>query len=110
VSSYGGQLTPDRRLPDKRVMAMREVFWPWDELVAAHAVVLIEDPPAFLNVAALITEGGMIISGRGDFPGCPWRNVVSAQLLLAEVQVGHAEMFCSKADLAIVPDVGVGQA
>src|SRR6266852_3455003 len=80
-----------------------------DELVAAHAVIFLDYPPALLNVAAIIQRAVLIAGGKRIFLAAQKESSKAANLLLGEVQVRHAEFFGFGFFLALVPDVGFGE-
>jgi len=80
-----------------------------NQLVAAHTIIFSDDPPAFLNVAAII-QGFVLISDRQSaFLAAHEKGGERTDLLLGQVQMGHAQFFFFGFDLALVPDIGFGE-
>ncbi len=77
--------------------------------MAAHAVVFLDDPPAFLNVAAVIQRAVLIAGGKRVFLAAQEERGERANLFLGEVQIGHAQLFGFGLFLALVPDIGFGK-
>src|SRR2546427_2166059 len=77
--------------------------------MAAHAVIFLYDPPAFLNVAAVIQGTVLVVGGKRIFLAAQKESSEGANLFLVEVQVGHAQLLGFWLFLAFVPDVGFGE-
>src|SRR3989475_1414498 len=77
--------------------------------MAAHAVIFLYDPPAFLNVAAVIQGTVLVVGGKRIFLAAQKESSEGANLFLVEVQVGHAQLFGFGLFLALIPDVGFGE-
>ena len=85
-------------------------FLAGNELVTAHAVVLLDHPPAFLNVFAIVERLVLIAGGKRVFLAAEKERGERANLLLREMQVRHAQLFGFVVeDFPLVPDVGFGQ-
>ena len=80
-----------------------------NELMAAHAVIFLDDPPAFLNVAAIIQRAVLIICGQRAFLAAEQKGGERANLFLGQVQIRHAQFFGFRFDLALVPDIRLGE-
>src|SRR4029077_21235274 len=79
------------------------------ELVAAHAVVLLDHPPAFLNIAPRIPWLVLITRGQGTLLAAQQERGQVLNLQFREMQVRHAEDFCLRLDLALVVDIWFGE-
>src|SRR5438445_2234288 len=84
-------------------------FLAGDELVAAHAVIFLDHPPAFLNVAAIIERAVLIVGRKRIFLAAQKESGERPNLVLGEVQIRHSQLFCFGLVLALVPDVGLGE-
>src|SRR5580658_47375 len=80
-----------------------------DELVAAHAVVLLDDPPTFLNIMARIAGLVLIARRQGSFFASHQESGEIENLLFGEVQVGHAQRFSFAFYFALVVNTGLGE-
>src|SRR5713226_7202673 len=77
--------------------------------MAAHAIIFPDDPPAFLDVAAIIERAVLITGGKRIFLASQEESGERANLFAGEVQVRHAQLFGFGLFLAFVPDVGLGE-
>ncbi len=77
--------------------------------MAAHTVIFLDDPPAFLNVAAVIQRAILIAGGKRILLAAQEESGERTNLFLGEVQVGHAQFFGFGLFLALIPDVGLGE-
>ena len=59
--------------------------------MAAHAVVLGHQPPAFLDVAAGVLRFVLVVGGQATFLAAKKERGEGLHLVLGEMQVGHAE-------------------
>src|SRR5438552_359462 len=84
-------------------------FLAGDELVAAHAVIFFDHPPAFLDVAAIIERAVLIVGRKRIFLAAQKESGERPNLVLGEVQIRHSQLFCFGLVLALVPDVGLGE-
>src|SRR5579859_2344344 len=74
--------------------------------MAAHAVIFANDPPALLNVAAVIQREILIAGGEAAFLTAHEKRCERLNLVFGQVQIGHAELFSLRLDFAEVPNVG----
>ena len=65
-------------------------FLPGDELVAPHAIVFLDHPPAFLNVVAVVAGFVLVAGGQGSFLATHEEGCDVEHLILGEVHVWHA--------------------
>ncbi len=79
------------------------------ELMATHAVVLPDHPPAFLNVAAIILRAVLIIGGQSALLAAHQEGCNVSHLFLGQVQVGHPQLFFFALDLASIEDIRLCQ-
>src|SRR4051812_36221898 len=77
--------------------------------MAAHAVVFANDPPAFLDVAAVIERPVLIGRRQRALLAAQEESGKRLHLLFGEVQVGHAQLFFFGFDLALVPNIGLSK-
>src|ERR1700747_3119426 len=77
--------------------------------MAAHAVVLVDNPPAFLNVATIIQRAVLIAGGKRVFLAAQEERGKGANLFFGEVEIRHAQLFGFGLVLALVPDIGLGE-
>src|SRR5260370_14019239 len=80
-----------------------------NELVAAHAVIFLDHPPAFLNVAAVIQRAVLIAGGKRIFLAAQEKRSERANLFLGEVQIRHAQLFGFGLFLSLIPDLWLGE-
>src|ERR1041385_3920875 len=78
--------------------------------MASHAVVLLNHPPAFLNIMPRITGLVLIALRQGSLLASHQERSQRPYLLLRKVQVRHAEFFFLRlvVFLALVEDVRLG--
>src|SRR5260370_38862432 len=88
---------------------LQRSFLAWHEMVAGHTFVFLDDPPAFLNVAAVIQRAVLIAGGKRIFLAAQEERSERANLFLGEVQIRHAQLFGFGLFLALIPDVGLGE-
>src|SRR5258708_20676979 len=84
-------------------------FLAGNELVTAHAVIFLDDPPALLNVATVVQRAVLIAGGKRIFLAAQEERSERANLFLGEVQIRHAQLFGFGLFLALIPDVGLGE-
>src|SRR5260370_36197785 len=77
--------------------------------MTAHAVIFLDHPPTFLNVAAIIQWAVLIASGEWVFLAAQKESGERANLFAVQVQIRHAQLFGFGLVLALVPDVWLGQ-
>src|SRR6266852_5112074 len=75
--------------------------------MTAHAVVFLDHPPAFLNVAAIIQGPILIAGGKRIFLAAQQKSGERANLFVGQVQIRHAQLFGFGLVLALVPNVGL---
>src|SRR4029077_13052119 len=80
-----------------------------NKLVTAHAVVLLDDPPAFLNIATIIERTVLIAGRKWIFLAAEQESGEGANLFLCQMQIRHAQLFGFGLVLALVPDIGLGE-
>ncbi len=85
------------------------VCWPGNDLVASHAVVLLDDPPAFLNVMPRVARLVLITLGQGSLLAAQQESGEVEHLILGEVQVRHAKSFGLALHFALIVDVRFGE-
>src|SRR6266851_74532 len=77
-----------------------------NELMAAHTVIFLDYPPAFLNVAAIIQWPVLIAGRKRVLMTAQKKSGERANLFPGQVQVRHSQLFGFGLVLALVPDVG----
>src|SRR6266571_2397849 len=80
-----------------------------NELVAAHAVIFLDHPPAFLDVAPIIQWAVLIAGGKRIFLAAQEESGEGANLFAGQMQVRHSEFFGFGLVLALVPNVGLSE-
>src|SRR5258708_15598366 len=76
-----------------------------NELVAAHSVIFLDQPPAFLNVAAVVQRPVLIAGGKRVFLAAQQESGERANLFLGEGQGRHSQLFRFRVVLSLVPNV-----
>src|SRR5271155_3120304 len=77
--------------------------------MASHAVVFLDHPPAFLNITARVARAILILSRKGTLFASQQEGCEGANLLRGEVQIGHAQGFGLRFDLALIVNVRLGK-
>src|SRR5262249_60161636 len=77
--------------------------------MAADAIVLLYDPPTFLNVATIIKRTVLIIWRKPAFLTAHEEGGEGAHLVFFEMEIGHAQFLGFGFYFAFVPDVRFGE-
>ncbi len=78
---------------------------PRNELVTTHAVVLLDYPPAFLNVSPIIHRPILVRSGKCALLRAHQESSERPNLLRLQMHVRHAQLFRLRLDLALIPNI-----
>src|SRR5438132_11051683 len=80
-----------------------------NELVTPHAVVLLDDPPAFLNIAARVTRLVLIAGGKGSLLASEQKGCQCANLIFIKMHVRPAQLFFCHFPLSFFIAVRLGK-
>src|SRR6185295_14728970 len=82
---------------------------PWSELMAADTIILLYDPPAFLNITPIIEGPVLVCGGESTFLAAHQERGESLNLVFHQMHVWHAQLFQFRLDEARVPNIRLGQ-
>src|SRR5580704_18076468 len=77
--------------------------------MASHAVVLLNHPPAFLNVVTVVAGLVLVAGGQRRLFAALQEGAERANLVFVEMHIGHAQSFGFTLDLALVINLRFGE-